>query len=226
MVLSNNEKYPHLDNRSKNFVKYICEEVMIMKFKVANLFLLSLLLSTMTWAQWGQEHERRSWYIGFGFGSGTGSFVFDGDTVTLNEMFEGLTYTTVTINFKVGGTVSPYLLVGFDVSAIRRQGSGEGITAAVQINNYDAMVTYFPLKEGFFIRGGGGFSSAIKEISGYGTAGVGGVNVLIGTGYAFWLLKSFNLVLNLDYSTQFYGGKEGDPDRSQFLNFYLGFDWY
>lgn len=64
-------------------------------------------------------------------------------------MFEGLSTTTITFNFKVGGTVSPYLLVGFDGSAI-----------------------------------------------------------------------------NFDYSAQFYSRKEGNPDGSQFINIYLGFDWY
>lgn len=144
--------------------------------RIIFIFSFFLILTSSVKAQYYTEHQRRSWYIGFGIGSGYGWFNFDGNSVSFNEMFEGLTTTTVTINFKVGGTVSPYLLVGFDGSAIRRAGTAEGIEAAVQINNYDAMVTYFPFKEGFFIRGGGGFAAAVQEISGYGTATAGGMN--------------------------------------------------
>lgn len=52
------------------------------------------------------------------------------------------------------------------------------------------------------------------------------MNIILGTGYAFWLLKSFNLTLNFDYSAQFYAKREENPDGSQFINIYLGFDWY
>lgn len=180
-------------------------------------------------AQYYSEHQRRSWYIGFGIGSGTGWFNFPGESVSFNEMFEGFDTVTLTMNFKVGGTVLPYLLVGFDWTAIRRAGSAEGISVAAQINNYNAVVTYFPFKEGFFVRGGGGFAGAIQDVSVSGVSGsatVGGVDILVGTGYAFWLGKSFNLTLNFDFSNQFYSGKKGDPDGSGFVNFYLGFDWY
>lgn len=191
--------------------------------------LFLLYFSSSAGAQYYTEHERGSWYIGFGIGSGYGWFQFPGESVSFNEMFKGLSTTTLTLNFKVGGTVSPYLLVGFDITSIRRQGTGEGIDAAVQINNYDAMVTYFPMKEGFFIRGGAGFAAAIQEVSVNGTSQIAtasGMNILLGTGYAFWLLKSFNLTLNADYSLQSYSKKSGNPDSSQFINFYLGFDWY
>lgn len=176
-------------------------------------------------AQYYTEHQRRSWYIGFGIGSGYGWFDFPGESISFNEMFEGFNTATLTMNFKVGGTVSPYMLVGFDWTAIRRAGSAEGISAAVQINNYDAVFTYFPFKEGFFLRGGLGFAGAIQDISGYGIATAYGFDILLGTGYAFWLGRSFNLTLNADYSMQFYGGGD-EPDGSKFINIYLGFDWY
>jgi hypothetical protein len=126
--------------------------------------------------------------------------------------------------------VSPETLVGFDVTAVGQGGSGSGVDAHAQINNYFLMLTHFPFQEGFFFRVGGGFSRLVNVIDtsfGDFDSSVTGVGVLGGVGYAFWLGKSFNLTLNLDYSEQWYSKDEsGEPDRSKFTVAYVGFDWY
>ena len=193
-----------------------------------------LLLATVAEAQIGREHQRRSWYIGFGLGSGEGWRTDDGESKSFDEWFDlfNMNPTKMTFNFKVGATLTPNLLVGFDITALRAQASrtvmGADVSVAFQINNYDGMVTFFPTGEGFFIRGGLGLASFVTEIDtpiGSDSETVTGFGIVFGGGYAFWLLKSFNLTLNADYSLQSYGEGDG-PDSSRFLNIYLGFDWY
>ena len=76
-----------------------------------------------------------------------------------------------------------------------------------QISNYDAMVTWFPMERGLFLRGGAGLTNFRVDADAMGLSAsnsVNGVNITVGGGYAFWLGRTFNLTLNLDYSAQFY----------------------
>ena len=177
-----------------------------------------------------QDKERRPWYIGFGIGTGFGAaWEVGGGEVTFDDWSEGMSNVgpKISLNFKVGGTLSPELLLGGDITAIAQQSTdalGEGWA---QITNIFGVLTYFPVRSGPFVRGGGGFSNLLLEID-----SVVGLNVreqytgfgfLVGAGYAFWLGRRFNLTLNIDHARQFYSG---DPDSSRFTIIYLGFDWY
>ena len=178
-----------------------------------------------------ETHQRSSWYICFGLGVGLDArYVVNGEEITFDEWLEGTDKgPKVSINFKVGGTLSPKTLLGFDATAVRQEGTLPNVIGSIQINNYFLMFTHFPYKEGFFIRAGGGLSNIIYVIdttSGDVSDRVSGYGLLGGIGYAFWLGKSFNLTLNIDHSRQFYSGSTGDPDNSQFTIAYLGFDWY
>lgn len=173
---------------------------------------------------------RDSWYIGFGLGSGSGGFTFDnGNHYRFNE---GLSDpVAVSLNFKVGATLSPTLLLGFDVTALRTEGTitdgfGNQATYGVQVTNYDAMLTWFPVERGPFLRGGLGLASISEDVTGGGSNSRTGVGVLVGGGYAFWLGRSFNLTLNLDLSAQSYGKSLNEPKSSSFANLWVGFDWY
>jgi len=183
----------------------------------------------------GASYSRRGpWYIGFGIGTGDGKIKFPGGSFTLKEEHDFLwggstSPTNITLNFKVGATLTPNLLLGFDVTAIRSQYDSSGFSTGVQINNYDAVVTFFPMGEGPFLRGGAGFSSIIENIDtpiGNASASGTGFNALVGAGYAFWIGRSFNLTLNADYSFQNYGSNDLDVDASSFWNLWVGFDWY
>jgi hypothetical protein len=171
--------------------------------------------------------KRDTWYIGFGLGSGGGKAKDETGSYSLSDdMTDAL---SVTLNFKVGLTLTPSLLLGLDVNALRTAGTftGTSIDAAYQISTYNAMATWFPVERGFFLRGGIGFSRLSLELTGFGTSSVSGWNVDVGTGYAFWLGKSFNLTLNLDYAFQSYGSSDvGAPDTSNYWALWLGFDWY
>jgi len=179
-------------------------------------------------------HEKSSWYIGFGIGSGNGAWNINNTEVTFDDYFEGADSTTprVTINFGVGAILGQKFHLGFDGSAIREQGSlevlGETLDVAVQINNYLGAVSYFPFTTGFFIKGGAGFSVMMIQAV-YGsdteTESYSGTSVLAGAGYAIWIGKTFNLCLNAEYSYQSYSGDEA-PDNSHFWNVYISFYWF
>jgi hypothetical protein len=180
-------------------------------------------------------HERGSWYIGFGLGTGNGSVSGQGDTFSFRELNRGALLTSgdpanIALNFKVGATLTPRLLVGFDITAVRSQLDQGGDSAGVQVTNYDVVATWFPVERGFFARGGLGLSGLTfdSDIAGLGSGSstYRGANLLLGVGYAFWLGRSFNLTLNLDYTAQGYGSSDVDPETSSAWLVYLGFDWY
>jgi hypothetical protein len=179
-----------------------------------------------------QEKQRDRWYIGFGLGGGDGSLELSDGSHSFED-YVGTDPTQVFLNFKVGATITPKLLLGFDLTAIRSEFDGGGATAGAQVTNYDAVATFFPTGRGFFLRGGVGLSAFGYDVeTGYGSASdsTTGVNVLGGVGYAFWLGKAFNLTLNLDASAQSYGEQDDAyallPESSSFWSLYVGFDWY
>ena len=187
-------------------------------------------------APYRRPKQRGSWYIGFGLGAAGGSIKDDSGTYSFKE-YLGDSPTSISLNFKIGATLSPRLLLGFDITAasssVKRYDLvyGPDTTFTAQINNYDAVVTYFPMERGLFVRGGVGFSAFVYQVrnsSGDASDSYSGVNALAGVGYAFWLLKSFNLTVGIDVSAQSYGSSSDAyaPKSSNFWSLGLGFDWY
>jgi opacity protein-like surface antigen len=182
-----------------------------------------------------QDHQKSSWYIGFGLGTGNGAFEADGESITFNEFFEGSdTSPRITLNFGVGMILSPEVHLGLDFTAIRQEGTvqvfGSDLTVGIQINNYLLMMTWFPYSEGFFVRGGAGMAVLVQNIV-YGNTeekyGMRGYSALGGIGYAFWLGETFNLCLNAEVSYQKYNDAEvGEPESSYFWNVYVSFYWF
>lgn len=200
-----------------------------MKYKLLfALFAVAVILSPKNGL--AGNHQRDTWYIGFGIGGGYGKYEIYGKEITFDDWLEGLYKDPkVSLDFKVGTTLSPKTLLGFDITALGQTGSLLGVDAHIQINNYFLMLTHFPMEEGFFIRAGAGLSNIVYKIEGLGLSAeqiVNGYGILGGVGYALWLGESFNLTLNVDHSRQFYSGGSQDPDNSQFTIMYLGFDWY
>jgi hypothetical protein len=182
--------------------------------------------------------QRGSWYIGFGLGGGDGSVnlpagpISSGGKMSFKE-YLGPSPTTVSINFKVGATLTPKLLLGGDITAIRSNSKDSGVDASLQINNYLAMLTFFPMEKGLFLRGGLGFSAFSYDVSAGGNSASnseGGTAVQAGIGYAWWLGQAFNLTVNLDFAGQSYSKKEDQfgalPKSSSFWTLGVGCDWY
>lgn len=130
------------------------------------------------------------------------------------------------LNFKVGATLSPRLLVGFDLSTVRSATDQYGVATAIQVTNYDAVATFFPMETGLFVRGGVGLSAFTYEETGFSDVTASGGNVLVGVGYAWWLGRTFNLTANLDFSAQSYSGGSANVDSTRLWTLWVGFDWY
>ena len=109
-------------------------------------------------------HDRDSWYIGFGLGSGWASLTTGDETNSYTEIFDDLKLesTRASVNFQVGATVSPNLLVGLDVSGMGEIGEKGGVTVQLQHNHYLAAATFFPNGEGVFVRGGAGLAAVVR----------------------------------------------------------------
>lgn len=154
---------------------------------------------------------RNHWYIGFGIGGGLGAVSSNGDA---SERQGG-----VSINFKVGGMITPNFLLGFEASAWRYQRD----KAAVQFNHYDVVATLFPFYDGgFFIKGGVGLGLAVLDLGGvlYNSTEPG-FDLKLGLGYEWQLLTSFNLGADLSYGmTKYDGGATHD------VGLHLSFMWY
>jgi hypothetical protein len=197
----------------------------------AALLFAAVILANPVLAQDVKVKERRGWYIGFGIGTGLGAgYKVGGDDITFDEWLEGMDTVSpqISVNFKVGGTISPKLLVGFDATALGQIGDDALGTAHLQINNYFAMATYFPFEKGLLLRAGTGLSAFVFDVDtpfGDVSETYPGFGVLLGVGYSFWLGRRFNLSLYLDHSRQVYNDPDG-PDNSRSTMLYLGFDWY
>jgi hypothetical protein len=177
-----------------------------------------------------RRSPRDSWYIGFGLGTGTGNVTLqDGTERSFSDLNLNRDTTNVMLNFKVGATLTPTLLLGFDWTTVRATASDELATTYTQIANYDAMLTWFPWETGLLLRGGLGLSALTVKASTSGASGSStytGANLLVGVGYAFWLGEHFNLTLGLDVSGQGYGDSAGSPKSSALGALWVGADWY
>ncbi len=98
-----------------------------------------------------ETHQRDSWYIGFGLGGAFGaSCEYAGQEITFDDWLAGTDKSPkISLNFKVGKTLSPKTLIGFDLTAVSQTGSLGGIDGHIQINNYFFMFTHLPKEEGF-----------------------------------------------------------------------------
>lgn len=185
-----------------------------------------------------RPYQRDSWYIGFGFAGGDGEIQTGTDTSSLRRYIRGYVDrnpATVGLNFKVGATLTPRLLAGFDLSAIGASADDGAATVSLTVANYDLMATFFPWERGLFVRGGVGLSRLTLEVKNLPTSfgrvsttdTLRGTNVAAGVGYAWWLGRHFNLTANLDLSNQWWSGNEpGQPTRSNLWTLGLGFDWF
>jgi len=190
----------------------------------------------------GQENKSKSdWYIGFGIGSGRDFAEGDsfqkiykdwGDDAEV-RINKDSSYP-VAINFGLGLILNPYFHSGLDISAIRQQceykyGGWDG-TAAMQINNYLAVIKYYPIETGFSLKGGFGLAAFYVSTEGdifddESEEYYGGKAFLFGAGYDFPLGDTFNLGIHAEYSKQTYSGNKA-PSYTEFFNIYISFYWF
>ncbi len=175
--------------------------------------------------------RRGAWYAGFGIAGGAGRVSDAAGTNGFGQVLGG-TPTDVALEAKAGATLGPRLLLGLDLTAFRAARQESEYSASITIVNADAMVTWFPMERGLFLRGGLGLSRWAYRVSlagASGSAAANGANLAAGVGWAFWLGEAFNLTVNLDASGQWWGDHDGGttgPRSSSFWTLGAGFDWY
>lgn len=188
-------------------------------------------------------YQRDNWYIGFQVGGGAATirlrdrgtypnanYVKGGD-YSMKE-FLGSSPTTFDLDFQLGATITPKLLLGgqitaFAASAVYDSPAGRHEASFTQ-SNLNLLATFFPWDRGLFLRGGLGLASASATFKDPGYTDQkeegSGLNATVGLGWAWWLGRSFNLTGNLDWSGQ---GYDGDFFKSgSLLTLNLGFMWY
>lgn len=186
----------------------------------------AIILMIFSGTAFGQE--KSNWYIGFGVG--TGQLQIEGET--MDDAFSDYNDIDVdpelALHFGVGGILNPKVHLGFDGSFIRQTADGPGGDFTLQVNNYLAAVTFYPMEKGLLLKAGLGLATimydldtdTIDESDTY-----GGMGFLLGIGYDFWLGKSFNLGIHAEYSRQSYNDSDA-PDDTEFASVYLTFYWF
>jgi opacity protein-like surface antigen len=179
-----------------------------------------------------QEHQKSSWYIGFGIGSGSAKY--EGDSAEDKVKDLGATDpeagTPITLNFGVGAILNPNLHLGLDISALResvKDDPSDGELSS-QINNYFLAATFFPMGEGLSLKAGVGMSALVLDLQAPGideSETYSGWGWLIGAGYQLWLGEHFNLGIHVEYSKQTYNDSDA-PDDTDFFSVYVSFYWF
>ena len=153
---------------------------------------------------------REGFFIGFGFGYGTLGCEGCGDRES-----------SVAGHLKLGGTVSPTLLVGAESSGWSKEIDGVRITHA----NLSAIIQFYPsAASGFFLKGGLGFSTLEFSASSGGVSGSvsdEGLGLTAGLGYDIRLGTNFSLSPYLSFA---WGDFEGGSANHGQLG--LGVTWH
>ena len=136
---------------------------------VAVLAVLGVSIAPLASAQ-GHPQTRDGFWIGFGFGWASLSFSCSGCSGS-DGAFSGY--------LKMGGTLSPKLLIGGETNAWVKSQSGSTLTAS----NASAAVYFYPSPaSGLFLRGGLGYAS-LSASSGGSSASQSGFGAVFGLGY-------------------------------------------
>lgn len=176
------------------------------------------------------ETWRGPWYIGFGLGTGGGSYRLDGERVNFRHAHGvGSSPLQLAYQLELGATLTRNVLLGGEISGLTSSANDAFADSTLTLTQLLGVVTVFPRERGLFFRAGAGFAALRQEVDdGFqlAQASTNGVAVLGGVGYAWWLGRHFNLTLHADLSAQKYGSGSADPTSSSALNAYLGFRWY
>lgn len=174
-------------------------------------------------AEADQSESRWShWYIGTGAGPGFGAkYTLNGKSITFDDRLQGATDKTPLFALNVvnvGIALSPNFLFGFSGSLVAQTGRFVNSDVHLQINNYLAVLTWFPVEKGFFLRSGAGLANTMVD-----TGVSHGTGLLVGAGFALPVASRHNITFTVDHSRQSYSGSSTKPDSSQFSAAYLGY---
>ena len=170
-----------------------------MRTAIRSLAVLCVVLVTSSTALWAQRPQtREGFWIGFGFGYGSFDVSCD-DCPDIDR--EG----SATGFIKLGGTLSPKLLLGGEVTAWVKSESGYDMVAG----NVSAVLYFYPVvTSGLFLKGGLGYSN-YRESNEF-DGSFNGFGVVAGIGYDIRVGGNISITPNLDFA--FGGGGDLDVD--------------
>lgn len=201
-----------------------------MKGIVTLITVLALALPTAVRAGDGEAFQRDSWYIGFGLGFGSLEHTVDGRKISANDWLAGSEDRfRMGGSFRVGWTLSPNWLLGLDINFNSASGLQNGVERDLTVYNFFGVATWFPQGEGFFVRGGAGFSD-IDQSFATGKSTVtfteSGHGVQLGAGYAWRFGERAHLTVSLDLTRNYFDGGPGEPTDARSTLLSVGVDWY
>jgi hypothetical protein len=159
--------------------------------KLLSLLLVACCGSTLLSAQTSHPQVRQGFWISFGLGAGSYDLACDGCTYDAKTDLAG--------NFRLGGTVSPNLLVGGETMGWTHSEDGVNQLSSSLM----AVVLYYPsAKGGLYLKGGLGIAM-YRASDGTDDATMTGFGFSGGIGYDIRLAKNFSLTpyVNAMYGT-------------------------
>jgi len=206
---------------------------------ISSLFSLALHANTeleMTSKLKPSKHTRDNWYIEFALYP-AGEMRVDHERDSNQKLNADARFGA---QFGVGATVNQKLLIGGELNSFvlfkdTKHSTFQKTEASISNTNLMAVATFFPWEEGLFFRGGLGLSNASVEVKEKAlfldykhTDSMSGYGLVIGTGYAWWIGKSFNMSAKLDYNHSFYN-KEIFKQNVNTISYWtagIGFHWF
>ncbi len=150
----------------------------------------ALALATPAGAQDAPSPRHQGFWIGFGIGAGS-----DLSDQARDARSGGGGY------LRLGGTITPQLLIGGELTGWVRRQDDVTVSRSVAVGT----ITFYPTRQGFFLRSGLGFgaftllvSGAIADI----TLTEEGLGALFGGGYDVQIGRNLFLTPNLDFLVQ------------------------
>lgn len=173
--------------------------------KVRILVLVVLCLACLGIPSVSSGQERQGFYFGIGGGYGSAGISCT-DCADPGREGSGVAY------LKGGWTLNPRVLVGGEFNFWSKETQLEpGITAAFNMYNVSATVTFYPQpRGGFFVKGGAGVAFTDMDVSAAGssmTADLGrGLGLIVGAGYDIPIHRRVSLTPTVN----FWHGQPGD----------------
>jgi hypothetical protein len=161
-----------------------------------------------------REARHDGFWVGFGVGAGT-NFTEGYDDARLG----GSGYV------RLGGTVSPALLIGGEVMGWVRDRAGTTLSQG----NATASVLLYPVRRGLYLKGGLGFASWSAQTSSGNTTTTtteGGFGATIGGGYDVQIGNNLFLTPNLDFLIQVVDSELFAATTGYLALFTVGLTWH
>lgn len=184
----------------------------------------ALALAVPSAAHGQRPQTREGFWISFGPGGGSATFECDQCGAFPDELKGG----GATFHIRLGGTPSPQVLLGGEISGWAKDEAGVESAAAIMAG----VVYYYPSATGgAFVKAGLGFTAyaADDNVDEFTSSGVG---LILGAGYDIRVARNFSLtpVVNLIYGGggdwKLNGNWVADNFRQTVIEFALGFTFH